>query len=112
MTKRWIVLLVMIMAAAMSAGCDGEEPTTQTEEPLMSTVPSETETGEVTPQATEAVETPEINLVESTVCERFEPPTPAAITPAPGSLAAIRPNDWSRGPEDAPVTILEYINFR
>jgi hypothetical protein len=113
--KRWVVLLILITATALGTACNDQ--TANLEPTVGEAAPPDEDSGEVEAEATlpadvEVAETSGLNLVDSAVCEQFDPPTPAPVMPEPGSLAEIRPDDWIRGPEDAAVTILLYNDFQ
>ena len=94
-------------AAAAQAEAPAEDPT---EAPAETSAEAATETDETEPTATiaaapEATEpAPVVVASEPAVCEAIEIPA--------NDIPAISDVDWSKGPEDAPLTLVEYGDFQ
>jgi hypothetical protein len=114
--KRWNALFILVATLTLGVACGSAEATIDTEiiEVENQAPPNTEDTQEAAAEVpdAEAVDTGEFTLVDSDVCERFDPPTPAPITAEAGSMQVIREDDWSRGPEDATVVFLVYSDFQ
>ena len=94
--RKSVLLLVVVLLVGALTGCDGESASpTPTQMP---TPVSPTETTSVAPPITPSDPA-------SCVVEPFEFPTNPNIPP-------VSEQDYVHGPEDAPITFIEYAEFQ
>jgi protein-disulfide isomerase len=105
-----LVALATLLLGACSSTVEPPATSTPTQEPPAPSPATATDR----PTATSApTETPSVPPPTAT-----EPPQRATATQAPPTPTAapsfldVRPDDWVRGPSDAPVTIIEYSDYQ
>jgi hypothetical protein len=118
MPKKTIVLFTLLLGLLLAA-CQSAAPTAvETTQPSATAVPTQTQVAE--PTATQAQETQEVaSPSEEVISGTAAPPgcTVVSKIPTPGPterslFPAVSDEDWTDGPSDAYVTILEYGDFQ
>jgi hypothetical protein len=71
-----------------------------------------TSTPSPNPASPTDTETPSIQLPTAIPTLDVPPPTSAPSTPSPQPFPPVTSGDWSRGPDDAEITILIYSDFQ
>jgi protein-disulfide isomerase len=111
-------LILVALAALLLGACSGADAPTATHTPAQGQFPAaqSTATGRPVTEAPASTSTSmptEMPSVSSPTATQASPP--ATDTPIPDnspSFLDVRPDDWVRGPADAPVTIIEYSDFQ
>ncbi len=96
MLRKHLLRITPILLALLTAACAGAVPQTPTETPPAPTLPPAT-------TAPTATHQPGCSVVSASY-------GPEALTNSP--IPSINADDWTRGPEDAPVQLIEYGDFQ
>ncbi len=117
----WLVgllLLSLVLAACSgSTGSVSEEPAATTETEEVASPAKEEEAAEA-PEATATEAVAVSEETETAPQESLLTPTATEVTcqsvaiPDNGLIAAVSDSDWTKGPANAPVTLIEYGDFQ
>jgi cyclophilin family peptidyl-prolyl cis-trans isomerase/predicted DsbA family dithiol-disulfide isomerase len=108
-----LILAVAILALALSACAGKANPTESTASAAQPTQqaapPSPLPTAGPGIAPATSLPTPQINIPVG--CQTYTLKDPGA-TDEPGRFPTVQPGEWSRGPQDAPVTLIVYSDYQ
>ncbi len=121
--KRYIaVLAALIVVVIVVAACGANSPTAQPATETVAAVtptevaaaptPAATEETQPSPEATEAAATPAPTEEAAYPTPNPNPTCVVAPIPTMPNIPPVTEEDWVRGPENAPVTLIEYADFQ
>jgi cyclophilin family peptidyl-prolyl cis-trans isomerase/protein-disulfide isomerase len=109
MRKALFSLAAALLVIGMMVGCSGEQTTPSSNVPTLDAPTSVPPTAPPDEDPTDEAPTGGANVVETGPGECRVAPPPG--TPVEG-LPEVTEDDWVKGPEDAPITVIEYADFQ
>ena len=108
MRKIWISLAAVLLVIGIMVGCSGEQSTPVSNVPTMDAPTSVPPTAPPDEDSPDDAPADEPNIVETG-------PGECRLAPPPGmpveGLPEVTEDDWMKGAEDAPITVIEYADF-